>query len=144
MFNCMWWFAIFQIHVVSQFKILVSLLGKKRGYVCFSCVNLIVFNNELVPFNQIQQGLWVIKVTSLMNLNSILQDSPFDDQQVIIHPGIIYLYTITCALEMQKSMRHCAYLWLYSHYHGQNLGSNGHRNVDSSVGSGEQEGLQFP
>lgn len=83
--------------MVSQFKILVSLLGKKRGYVCFSCVNLIVFNNELVPFNQVQQGIWVIKVTSLMNLNSILQDSLFDDQQVIIHPGIMYLYTITCA-----------------------------------------------
>lgn len=83
--------------MVSQFKILVSLLGKKRGYVCIFCVNFIVFNNELVPFNQIQQGIWVMKVTSVMNLNSILQDSLFSDQQVIIYPGIIYLYTITYA-----------------------------------------------
>lgn len=47
-------------------------------------------------FNQIQQGIWVIKVTSLMNLNSILQDSLFNDQQVIIYPGIIFIYHNLC------------------------------------------------
>lgn len=82
--------------MVSQFKILVSLLGKKRGYICISCVNLTV-NNELVSSNHIQQGIRVIKAASPMTLNSSLQDSLFSDQQVMIHPVIVYLYAIPCA-----------------------------------------------
>lgn len=59
--------------MVSQFKILVSLLGKKKGYICVSCVNSTVVYNELVSSNQIHQGIWVIKATFVMNLNSVLQ-----------------------------------------------------------------------
>lgn len=59
--------------MVSQFKILVSLLGKKKGYICVLCVNSTVVYSELVSSNQIHQGIWVIKATFAMNLNSVLQ-----------------------------------------------------------------------
>ena len=71
--------------MVSQFKILVSLLGKERGYICVSCVNLTVVYNELVSSNQIQQGTWVIKAASAMTLSSVLQESLFRDHLAKIY-----------------------------------------------------------